>query len=936
MLSITDTGINWLTKRRTDCLESLKIPEAGVRYQQVIKNHGRTFGWLFEKNTIPFLDWLSEARDTGPAGRLFWITGKPGSGKSTIMKHAIRNSKTIYYLLASKTRTWHIIPFFFSDRGSEKQSTFQTMLQEILFQLLRRVGDSFHLVHPLYKRLRRMQTKVLPKWDTATLCEGILEVISKSGSKLGICLFIDALDEHNGDNESLCRFLWDLSGKSEGSLFLKICFTSRPWPVFQKYFQYCKGFVINEHTENDIRHYVVSRLHEASESIESRQVAAEDQMQEETAISALAEDVTKNAHGVFIWARLVIDELCQGLIDKTPIAMLRESLTNIPHELEDFYARALSKVRPAYAAEAHIVLHMVLSSLSPLPTQTLLDCTSWLLVDRVDPQKPEDQASRLASITGNLLETVNGDGSPTIQFIHQTVKEYLRSHGDCLSLKYMDRPFERGSKESLMLDLSSPLQPITGDEFRKMEGSEFLLLCGVRQPFLSGPIIPHLFAYAKKVDNKLPQLSQNRQRRTLDTLSSLLDDESVWQGSWAYISLKSSIARPSRLELAIAANLMNTIREFDDYDSDFTRATLLAALGPSVLGDLIDRVGMIQALVDGCQRFSQKSRGSSGQAATPPSIRALPAEVLSQPIKRLDRIRMLKSVGAYSRDVISKTTLLTTLISIENHPFVSERERIEIAVLLLQAGVNLHEQGEIIMHSNGRNIYFRSVLSFCFHFGSVGWMNMFLEKSWKSISSSSEERESLAHCLASNRGCAHPSLRAVFLQEVFGKDEKGLRPIPDDEEEGRLGVGWPLIWLGSQCGIVGFPHLNRGFCSSAQHRRATRADDKSLRIAGPDEKSSNIPESVEESWKIPEPVEEKWRIPDPNDKILRMPEPDDNRSKLDKSFFGQPEGRPPSSKNTSSTPRSLIDGRGEVPTSLHVSVSHHCHLNHVLILQVDK
>lgn len=224
-----------------------------MRCHQGAKNHDKTFVWLFEKNTIQFTDWLSEAKGTGPTGNLFWITGKPGSGKSTIMKYAIRNSRTMHHLEASNARDWHIIRFFFSDRGSERQRAFQTMLQEILYQLLFRIGDSFTLVNPLYTRLARTQEIMTPKWDLDALREGISEVIVKSTSETGICLFMDALDEHSGDNEDLCKFFWELSSKSTGSIVLKICLAGRPWPVFQKHFQDCRGFAIHEHTENDIR-----------------------------------------------------------------------------------------------------------------------------------------------------------------------------------------------------------------------------------------------------------------------------------------------------------------------------------------------------------------------------------------------------------------------------------------------------------------------------------------------------------------------------------------------------------------------------------------------------------------------------------------------------------------------------------------------------------
>lgn len=563
------------------------------------------------------------------------------------MKYAVRNSKTMEHLQASNVRQWHIIPFFFSDRGSEKQRAFQTMLQEILYQLLSQLGDSYNLVFPFYTRLKKMQKTAIPKWDLATLREGISEVIVKSTSKAGICLFMDALDEHSGDNENLCKFFWDLSSKSEGSILLKICLASRPWPVFQKNFQDCWGFAIHEHTKNDIRRYVISRLYEVSDNIESRRMAIEDHIQQKTALGELAEDVTSNAQGVFIWVRLVIDELCQGLTDGTPIAMLKETLKEIPHELEDLYARALTKVRRSYAAETHIMLHIVLISLSPLHIQTLLDCASWILVHEVDPQAPEAQASRLASRTGGLLEVVNSRGSSIVQFIHQTAKEYIRSHGVRLNL----RDVSMDVRASLVRPCS-PLHPMRGKQFLELEGNYFLLLFGLQKHSFSASIVPHLFSYAKEVDNKLPTLAGKKKHLAVDSLSGLLDDKSLWQSSPVYNSLGSFTDGPSRVELAISANWTNMIENYFTSRGGMAKAMHMAALGPFILDNYIDRGKMVQALYHGFTRGSLSSSDPfklSGPDPEPP---------IPGPLLRSVPLTILETLSKDSTPLQSAKTLL--------------------------------------------------------------------------------------------------------------------------------------------------------------------------------------------------------------------------------------------------------------------------------------
>lgn len=75
----------WLRIEVTTFLGSLRKYETTRRYDQVSNAHGSTFGWVFEREGVGLVEWLED--DSG----LFWICGKPGSGKSTVMKYICEN-----------------------------------------------------------------------------------------------------------------------------------------------------------------------------------------------------------------------------------------------------------------------------------------------------------------------------------------------------------------------------------------------------------------------------------------------------------------------------------------------------------------------------------------------------------------------------------------------------------------------------------------------------------------------------------------------------------------------------------------------------------------------------------------------------------------------------------------------------------------------------
>jgi hypothetical protein len=75
-------------RRLQNCiLESLSYAGMDNREERISEAYGETFKWVFEDSSKDqrkwsnFKDWLISD------SQLYWVTGKPGSGKSTLMKY---------------------------------------------------------------------------------------------------------------------------------------------------------------------------------------------------------------------------------------------------------------------------------------------------------------------------------------------------------------------------------------------------------------------------------------------------------------------------------------------------------------------------------------------------------------------------------------------------------------------------------------------------------------------------------------------------------------------------------------------------------------------------------------------------------------------------------------------------------------------------------
>ncbi|KAF7532276.1 hypothetical protein G7054_g8109 [Neopestalotiopsis clavispora] len=110
---------------------SLKAARVDQRYEHIDSNFGHTFSWAFENSKIGLSQWLRKGEG------IFWINGKPGSGKSTFMKFLLNDSRTTELLHQWKSMPGRITAnFFFNHRGTHLQKSFKGLMRSLFGQLL--------------------------------------------------------------------------------------------------------------------------------------------------------------------------------------------------------------------------------------------------------------------------------------------------------------------------------------------------------------------------------------------------------------------------------------------------------------------------------------------------------------------------------------------------------------------------------------------------------------------------------------------------------------------------------------------------------------------------------------------------------------------------------------------------------------------------------
>ncbi|KAK1968382.1 hypothetical protein LY78DRAFT_729558 [Colletotrichum sublineola] len=394
-------------QNRSLLLNSLQFESVNDRHDNIKKAHAETCQWLMQHPDCA--DWQDPQKFSEHHG-LLWISGKPGAGKSTIMKFAVSQ--------ASRREQGTVISYFFNARGEDLEKTVPGLYRSLLYQLLRKLPDLQEILDDQSHSL--LGKDLNNSWSIHRLKFLFLKAIERLGSYQVTC-FIDALDECAEEEvREMLAFFEELGECAASSkVLLYACFSSRHYPHI--HIDHCLKLTLEAQAGHakDLEDYVRTKL--KNEDGESPQTIE------------IVEEIIQKASGVFMWAVLVIDIL-NMVFQKGRMFAVRKRLDTIPEKLSDLFRDMLVRDNENMD-EFRLCIQWILYSRRPLKRQEFY----FAMVSGLYPESLEHQGS--AQISRDALDRFVIDSSkglaqttvtsektgmePTVQFIHESVRDFL-------------------------------------------------------------------------------------------------------------------------------------------------------------------------------------------------------------------------------------------------------------------------------------------------------------------------------------------------------------------------------------------------------------------------------------------------------------------------------------------------------------------------------
>ncbi|UKZ79396.1 hypothetical protein TrVFT333_007149 [Trichoderma virens FT-333] len=353
----------------------------GENYKHLNSHVAGTGSWLYSTNL--YKQWHGSEVEG-----LLWLKGIPGSGKSVFAATSIQR------LLQEEVP---VLYFFFRQiiRANYEPTA---LLRDWLVQIL-------PYSPPLQARLKEYldERRTI---ETLSITEMFQDLRLACTYLPKVYCVIDALDEMNLGND---QFLHELAKfASWRPLKIKMIITSRPVPAVEmplRLYPTLQVRLQQQLVDHDIAVYVQSLLTESD---------IPEQYQ-----NKIKEAITEKANGIFLYAKLVMEQIME------PNANIQHILEALPANLNTMYANLLKEHSQRSGIPPHVqllVLQWVTHANRPL---RLLEMSEMLTVTRqLDGVSELKEAKDIVrAICGSLLEILPDE---TVSVVHHSLTEFLK------------------------------------------------------------------------------------------------------------------------------------------------------------------------------------------------------------------------------------------------------------------------------------------------------------------------------------------------------------------------------------------------------------------------------------------------------------------------------------------------------------------------------
>jgi len=466
-------------------LNKLWFRKIDDRRESIQVAHGKTLQWaLSPPNSEAPWDDLSEWVRSGSG--IYWISGKAGSGKSTLMKHLYMD-KRIKKLLSQWAggEDYTLCSYFFMNLGTVEQKSQEGLSRTLLYQILSANRDLIPETLPsMWKEIHdRIQNSMKADIDLPSSAElkKAFDAIAYSCDRIGrFCFLIDGMDEFVGNYREGIAFIRSLACNEH----IKIIISSRPIPSCVAAFTNSPKLRLQDLNRDDIVAYVDDIIGRHEYMISLAEYSAHESQN-------LMHDIVEKSSGVFLWVVLACRSLLSGFDDHDSISELQRRVDELPPELEELFQHMLNKIDKVHREEGAKLLRIChTKQVSQWFDQetTILAFGLAMVADYISSRFQNHSfkevkcgsekahlckilEGRLRSRCGGLLEVyrdskirkIHGE----VRFMHRTVFEFLNNEEtwelECLQLPTTDT-FDVATALSLY-GLHIALESLTLSEF---------------------------------------------------------------------------------------------------------------------------------------------------------------------------------------------------------------------------------------------------------------------------------------------------------------------------------------------------------------------------------------------------------------------------------------------------------------------------------------
>ncbi|RVD83517.1 uncharacterized protein DFL_007903 [Arthrobotrys flagrans] len=394
-----------LEEYKVRSLRSLSFGGMDHRLHNIAPAHRNTCDWFFETET--FLKWR-DRDDVETFNGVLWIKGKPGAGKSILMKHTLLHCQ-------EELPGHSVAAYFFSTRGEGLEKSRCGMLRSLIYQLC---DNDSEVCHRFLEHFQDKEKKhgLSWEWQESELESILLGLVTLSTKP--IVLLVDALDEcDEPEVRKVVLFLERLASTaiscSKGSL--NICLSSRHYPTISMIKKLELTIERIEEHNIDIAIYIEGNLRIEDYNIKS--------------------ELRGKAEGVFMWIVLVVEMLNQAYDDGDIDAVWTE-LRELPPDLDAVFRILLDIDKPGENRTIFMLEFMLFAEgrlsaaelyyavKSASEPKSLRRHNSSIITDKLIESFIINNSRGLIEVCTYSDEYPGGD-YVYVQFIHKTVEDFL-------------------------------------------------------------------------------------------------------------------------------------------------------------------------------------------------------------------------------------------------------------------------------------------------------------------------------------------------------------------------------------------------------------------------------------------------------------------------------------------------------------------------------